>query len=124
MEMKVGTSYGRCLVDILDGKVDEADVMVIVARTHFDPTIDEQWNNIWHGYYDQWYFYRDREQDVRELTIRMYKNGKIHQPRKFGSHPGRASQIWYDLILTDEVKDSNPAVKKAWDHYKMLANLI
>lgn len=124
--MKIGTSYSRCLVDIIEGKVDENEVMVIIARTNFDPHIDEQWDGIWYGYtdYREWSPYKDREQEFRELTQRMYDNGQIHQPRKFGAFVSRNREIWYDMILTSEVKDSNPAVKKAWDHYKMLANLV
>lgn len=124
--MKIGTSYSRCLVDIIEGKVDEDDVMVIIARTDFDPTIDKQWSGIWMGYtyYREWSAYTDREEEFRELTMRLWKDGRIHQPRKFGAYVQQTREIWYDLILTSEVKDSNPAVKKAWDQYKMLANLV
>jgi hypothetical protein len=44
--MKVGLSYSRCISDIIDGKVAMQDVLVIVARTGFDPTNDEQWCSI------------------------------------------------------------------------------
>jgi hypothetical protein len=124
--MKIGTSYSRCMVDIIEGKVKEDEVMVIITRTDFDPNISEQWESIWLGYtdYREWSAYKDREQEFLELTQRMYNNGQIHQPRKFGAFVSRSREIWYDLVLTSEVKDSNPAVKKAWDQYKMLANLI
>lgn len=123
--MKIGTSYSRCIVDIIEGKVKEDEVMVIITRTDFDPNISEQWESIWLGYtdYREWSAYKDREQEFLELTQRMYDNGQIHQPRKFGAFVSRSREIWYDLVLTSEVKDSNPAVKKAWDQYKMLANL-
>ena len=42
--MKIGLSYSRCVRDIVEGKVDMADVLVIIARTDFDPHNDEQWH--------------------------------------------------------------------------------
>ena len=48
--MKIGLSYSRCVRDIVDGKVDLDDVLVIIARTDFDPHDDDQWKSIWVGY--------------------------------------------------------------------------
>lgn len=124
--MKIGTSYSRCMVDIIEGNVNEDEVMVIIARTNFDPHESDQWESIWSGYstYREWSGYEGREQEFFDLTCRLYDNGKIHQPRKFGAYVQQTREIWYDLILTNEVKDSNPVVKKAWDQYKILANLV
>ena len=131
--MKVGTSYSRCLLDIFEGRVDIDDVMVIVARTNFDPFDDDQWASIWSGYHTgaytfshpEWARLKDEDEErMRDLSKELYEDGKLHQPRKFGAHPRRMDQYWYDLILTEDVKDSNPAVKKAWDQYRMLAHLV
>lgn len=127
--MKVGTSYSRCVRDIVEGIVDINDVMVIVSRTNFDPENDSQWKNIWEGYiyggmsYAEWANHSDREQDFRAVTMDLYKQGKLHQPRKFGAHPQRMNQYWYDLILTDDVVQNNPAAEKAWNNYKLIAGL-
>jgi len=48
--MKIGLSYSRCVRDIVDGVVDIDDVLVVIARTDFDPHNDEQWAGIWEGY--------------------------------------------------------------------------
>ena len=48
--MKIGLSYSRCVLDIVEGRVDIEDVLVVVARTNFDPTDDTQWTGIWQGY--------------------------------------------------------------------------
>ena len=131
--MKIGTSYSRCLLDIFEGRVDINDVIVIVARTDFDPFDDEQWSSIWRGYHSnpysfshpEWARLKDEDEErMRDLSKELYDTGKLHQPRKFGAHPQRMEQYWYDLILTEDVKDSNPAVKKAWDQYRMLAHLV
>ena len=50
--MKIGLSYSRCVRDIVDGTVDIEDVLLIVARTDFDPHDDQQWSDIWAGYHD------------------------------------------------------------------------
>lgn len=129
--MKVGTSYSRCVREIYEGKVDFDDVLVIVARTDFDPTIDKQWDSIWKGYsisagfsFPEWSNYEDNEQEFRDLSIKLWKSGKIHQPRKFGTFVSRTPSIWYDLILTEDTHQDNPAVKKAFEHYQMLAGLL
>ena len=44
--MKIGLSYSRCVRDIVDRVVDIADVLVIIARTDFDPHDDAQWSSI------------------------------------------------------------------------------
>ena len=48
--MKIGLSFSRCVRDIVDGVVDIDDVLVVIARTDFDPTDDTQWRSIWNGY--------------------------------------------------------------------------
>lgn len=123
--MKVGFSYSRCVRDIFEGKVNKYDVVVIVARTNFDPDDDQQWKNIWLGYTarGEWAGLEDHEDEIRQLTRDLFDKGKIHQPRQFGASIFRAQEHWYDLITTSEVNEENPAVKKAWEQYKILAHL-
>jgi hypothetical protein len=127
--MKIGTSYSRCVRDIIDGKVDIKDVVVIVSRTDFDPNNDTHWKNIWEGYiyggmsYAEWANYSDREEDFKRVTLDLYESGKLHQPRQYGAHPPRMAEYWYDLILSNEVVENNPAAKKAWENYKLISGL-
>lgn len=133
--MKVGTSLSRCVRDIYEDTVHIDEVLVIIARTNFDPEDDAQWSSIWRGYaggngagslYSQpeWAdIPAEDEAKVRAICINLKKRGKLHQPRQFGSHPPRMNHYWYDVILTDNVVQSNPAAKKAWDNYKMIAGL-
>lgn len=132
--MKVGLSYNRCIRDILDGHVQEPDVLVIVTGTKFDPHNDDDWERIYYGYKTYWdngyakCGIRHSELAYRNLTIQMYDNGKIHQPRLFdagrrftgetiwGSH-------WRDLVLIPEDLDQKPAVKELWDQFKLVATL-
>ena len=49
--MKIGLSLSRCLRDVYLGEVDSEEVLVIIARTDFDPNDDKQWEGIWSGYH-------------------------------------------------------------------------
>ena len=125
--MKVGLSLSRCMRDIYTGKVDEEDVLVIVARTDFDPHNDNYWDAIWDGYTlgglsnPEWADFADEYDDFRRMAVRMYDNGKIHQPRQFKAHPPRLPYYWLECVVPEE--EHNPAQQKAWDNYKMITGL-
>jgi hypothetical protein len=133
--MKIGLSYSRCVRDIVDGRVDIDDVLIIITRTDFDPRIDEQWKNIWEGYgggqtfgnpfgNPEWMAYPAEDEDrLRSVSIMLWEDGKLHQPRKFGAHPIRRSEIWLEAVLPDSELERNPAAKDAWDKFQMVAGL-
>lgn len=139
--MKIGLSYSRCVRDIVEGKVDINDVLIVIARTNFDPNDDEQWQGIWEGYAGggnsksmirgffsgsnpEWGAYGDEDEDrFRDVSIELWKLGKLHQPRKFGAHPQRLPHYWVETTLPTEDIDRNPTVKKAWEQYQILAGL-
>lgn len=129
--MKIGLSYSRCVRDIVDGTVDINDVLVIVARTDFDPHDNEQWKGIWDGYHGasalsnpEWADYPEEDEDkFRSVSIELWEQGKFHQPRKFGAHPRRLPYYWLETFAPEEDVAKNPAVQKAWEKYKILAGL-
>ena len=131
--MKIGLSYSRCVRDIVEGRVDIDDVLVIISRTDFDPQDDDQWRGIWSGYClggrsnPEWGNYdfdsKDDEDKFRSVSVDLWKLGKFHQPRKFGAHPSRRSEFWLEAVLPDSELESRPAVKEAWDQFQMLASL-
>ena len=127
--MKIGLSLSRCMRDIYDGKVDESDVLVIVARTDIDPHNDNDWNTIWEGYtngglsYPEWAKYKNCYDDFRRLAIRLYDSGRIHQPRQFNAHPSRLPYYWLDCVVPVDELEELPAVKAAWEQYVAVANL-
>ena len=136
--MKIGLSYSRCIRDIVDGVVDINDVLVVIARTDFDPHDDEQWSGIWEGYSGgssgnsmrglfgmsnpEWAGYKD-EDKFRSISIELWEQGKFHQPRKFGAHPSRRPEIWLEAVLPNSELESNPAAKAAWDKFQTIASL-
>ena len=127
--MKIGLSLSRCVRDIFQGKVDESEVLVIVARTDIDPHNDNHWNAIWEGYTQggfsqpEWRDMISDNDDVRRLVIRLYDCGKIHQPRQFNAHPPKMPYYWLDCVVPLEDIEELPAVKAAWEHYQIVANL-
>lgn len=137
--MKIGLSYSRCVRDIVDGTVDINDVLVVIARTDFDPHDDGQWRGIWIGYgggtaevdelrmalsgsNPEWAGYMN-EEDFRNVSKELWDSGKFHQPRKFGAYPRRRSEIWLEAVLPNEELEKNPAAKAAWDKFQTVASL-
>jgi hypothetical protein len=129
--MKIGLSYSRCVRDIVDGRVDISDVLVIIARTDFDPRVDEQWAGIWSGYHDsyglsnpEWAVYPDEDEDrFRDVSVELWEQGKLHQPRQFGTHPRRLPYIWLETVVANEDLENSPTVKNAWDQFQLIAGL-
>jgi hypothetical protein len=125
--MKIGLSFSRCVRDIVDGVVDIDDVLIVISRTDFDPNNDAQWQGIWEGYHwsnPEWANYPDEDEDkFRSVSIMLWEDGKLHQPRKFGAYPSRRPEIWLEAVLPSKELDKNPAAKAAWDKFQTIAGL-
>jgi len=128
--MKVGLSLSRCVRDIFEGRVAYQDVLIVISRTDFDPKNDQHWESLWQGYLHGgvsnpvWHGLDDSETDIRNICIDLYESGKLHQPRQYGSpNRFRADYAWLDTVITDDDLEHKPAVKKAWEQYKILAGL-
>jgi hypothetical protein len=119
--------------DIVEARVDYDDVLVIVARTDFDPHNDAHWKGIWEGYRyggmsnPEWADAEPNSTDeeasaiYRNVAIRLYDGGKLHQPRQFGAHPSRLSYYWLDCAVPQN--EMTPAQQKAWDNYQLITGL-
>jgi len=131
--MKIGLSYSRCILDIVEGRVDIDDVLVLITRTDFDPRDDVQWTGIWQGYClggmsnPEWGDYdwasKDDEAKFRSVSIMLYETGKMHQPRKFGARPARRPEYWLETCLPSSELERNPAAKLAWEKFQVVAGL-
>ena len=131
--MKIGLSYSRCVLDIVEDRVSMDDVLILITRTDFDPRDDKQWEGIWSGYClggmsnPEWADYdfrnKDHEDKFRSISIMLYEDGKLHQPRQFGAHPRRRPEIWLEAVLPNSELDSNPAAKMAWEKFQTIASL-
>jgi hypothetical protein len=132
----IGLSLGGCLRSIISGEVSEDDVMFIVTRTNC-PDFDKYIKVVEH-YHSQGNLYaRNSEryelsafplEQVTDLAIRLYQQGKIHQPRAFTdnhsnyTHPvGYGDGLWMEVVPSNS--NTTPAVVAAYNHYKMLDSL-
>jgi hypothetical protein len=128
-KIKIGLSYSRCVLDIVEERVDMEDVLVVISRTDFDPNIDEQWSGIWDGYRyggrtnPEWANSPYTEDQFRATSIQLWSDGKLHQPRKFGAYGMRRPEYWLETCLPDSELDRNPAAKLAWDNFQVIAGL-
>ena len=136
--MKIGLSYSRCVRDIVDGKVSIDDVLILITRTDFNPHDDDQWSGIWIGYgggtdngyttgffsqsNPEWAGYHE-EDKFRSISIMLYDDGKMHQPRQFGARPTRRPEIWLEAVLPNSELENNPAAKLAWEKFQTIASL-
>lgn len=128
--MKVGLSFSRCLRDIIEGKVDYDNVLVIISRTDLDPRNDNHWNSVWEGYttgglsHPEWKDHKDKHDEFRKLAVRLYDCGKLHQPRQFKlGNPVRLPYYWLDLVVPVDDLEELPALKAVWEQYQILAGL-
>jgi hypothetical protein len=123
----VGLSYSRCVLDIVEDRVSFDDVLVIITGTRFDPNIDDHWESIWDGYYRDgavWSKSKCLEDQFREVSLNLYNDGKLHQPRQFGGFsPSPVIGHWRDTILVNRDLEKNLAAKRAWEKFQVIAGL-
>lgn len=81
--MKIGLSLSLCIKDIIEGRVNQRDVAVIVAGTH--ATTDAQWDSLIRSYqYDYW---QANPKLGAALTHVLRERGQIVQPRANDQNP-------------------------------------
>jgi hypothetical protein len=66
---------------------------------------------------------KDDEDKFRSVSIMLYDDGKMHQPRKFGARPARRPEIWLEAVLPSSELEKNTAAKDAWDNFQVIAGL-
>jgi hypothetical protein len=120
--MKVGFSLGRCIRDIVTDVVDINDVVVIVSGTRFET--QEQLVPIVNEYmYRTGYLEGLDETACQGVASVLFREGKIHQPRNFGTYRNMMPEnaVWADLFPTGGHED--PMVQEAWQTYRGMLGL-
>lgn len=133
--MLLGTKLSYCISDILLKKVNIDDVYCIIAQevnfksmdsfTHwFDGQVDPMVINLSKGKNALHLF--DFE-EVYHLCLTLHSDGVIvvrdtGNPITLLTKVGQSVRNhWYQINLQEQ--DMEPAVKLAWDHYRMMAGL-
>ena len=120
--MKIGFSLGRCIRDIVMGKISEDEVAFIITATcirepeQLDPVIQD-------------YMYRGDylegldEQECIRVAHSLCDSNKLIQPRREGIHRHKQPEnsIWVDMFPTE--LSTNESVKKAWDSYRFMLHM-
>ena len=117
--MKIGFSLGGCVRDIVESKVDDGDVLMIIASTYMKNSEDLE--SVINSYLTSHVWGGLDPDACRSMTRRLWDHHKIVQPRLNGLNRRSFHCIWADLYVSPEV--SNPALAAAWEQYRMLANL-
>lgn len=121
--MKIGFSLGRCVRDIVNGKVAVEDVAFIIAATavrdkeQLTPVIEQ------YMYRDE-YLYGLDETACQAVAEKLWNSNKILQPRLQGLHRHMQPEnaVWIDMFPTE--LSNNDAVKKAWDGYRFMLHMV
>lgn len=105
----------------MEGEVDPNDVLVIIGRTDFNMHTVDRLVTEYQTPRGPWYDY-DR-QKIKDLLTKFWYEGKIHQPRQFGTQPPAMprSKVWAQIIY--DQKDMPKAAQEAWDRYIVIASL-
>ena len=129
--MWIGTSLGKCVKDILDGKVKEDQVLFIASNTmcpdlvKLCAVIEEYYYN-GHSRGSAYDMTAHSLLAAKEVAQRLYENGQLHQPRCFKTGwSGNAHGLrdtWYEIVPTNTSHDSN--VVDAYERYRVLAELM
>jgi len=120
--MKIGFSFGRCIRDIVNGEVDYDDVAWIISGTAMKDIESAK-------FVIQDYMYRSDylggldEATCIDVGLRLYKEGKVLQPRLEGVHRHMIPEgaLWADMFPTNMA--NNVAAKSAWDAYRFMIHM-
>lgn len=120
--MKIGFSLGRCVRDIVMGKVSEDDVAFIIGATCIRDV--EQIDRVIEDYMLRSdYLYGLDEDECKRVARSLWDNSKLIQPRREGIHRHKQPEnsVWVDMFPTE--LSGNESVKRAWDAYRFMLHM-
>lgn len=120
--MKIGFSLGRCIRDIVMGKISEDEVAFIITATCIREV--EQLGPVIQDYmYRNDYLAGLDEAECQRVALSLWNNNKLIQPRREGIHRHKqpANSIWVDMFPTE--LSENEAVRKTWDAYRFMLHM-
>lgn len=120
--MLIGFSISKCIADIMEGKVDKDEVLLIIGRTDFNMNNIDRLLEEYCSLRGPWYDY-DRLK-LKGLLVTFWYEGKIHQPRQYGTQPPAMprAKVWAQIIY--DQNDMPKAAQEAWDRFIVIASLF
>jgi hypothetical protein len=121
--MKIGFSLGRCVRDIVNGKVSTDDVAFIITATNIHDVDQLVWVVNDYMIRDD-YLYGLDEDRCQEVALELWNSNKLLQPRRQGLHRHKqpANSIWVDMFPTE--LSNNESVKNAWNGYRFMLHMV
>lgn len=130
--MLIGFELIRCLSDILEQKVEYDDVTLIITCIDYDFRKQEDYDEFWRHLMDpvQIMYAAGRhtlhmfdKEEVHMLIDDLLYDGKliIRERRYILDSLSTLDAYWYEIIPT--VEHMTPAVKDAWEYFRMLEAL-
>ena len=82
----VGTSLSKCVISILDGKMNYDNVIGMITNTRIkdEPELRQVIDGYFEGDmwgYGYWMDYKDQEDEIRNLVMNMWTFKPFYQPR-------------------------------------------
>lgn len=117
--MKIGFSLGRCVRDIVNGKVEFDDVLVIISRTRCKNI--ETLETVIREYQLEPSYLRGLDPDqCQTVARRLWDEARIHQPRMSGVNTGYIPEdyVWMDVVPTATELSEN--IADAWKAYRTM----
>jgi hypothetical protein len=121
--MKIGFSLGRCVRDIVMGKVSEDEVAFIIGATCIREV--EQLDHVIEDYmFRDEYLYGLDGAECKRVALSLWNSNKLLQPRREGIHRHKqpANSVWVDMFPTE--LSENEGIKKAWDNYRFMLHMV
>lgn len=120
--MKIGFSFGRCIRDIVNGKVSIDDVAFLITATRIKD--EEHIAQVIGSYMGEssYLLGLDYETCMKVAKI-LWNTNRVLQPRAQGlhRHAQPENSVWVDMFPTQ--LSSNESVKKAWDAYRLMLHM-
>jgi hypothetical protein len=122
---KIGLSLSLCVHDIIQGKVDEDQVMFIVSGTHIKDFAVDKIIDIARSYMTRGHLWDECQIDeAAKIMLHLRATGKLHQPREHTHDIGSPFSFhgfhWLDVIIPP-AEDS--PIAAAYDHFITMAAL-
>jgi hypothetical protein len=120
--MKIGFSLGRCIRDIVNGKISIDDVAFIIASTHIT-TRDRLADVILTYTAEPTYLHGCDYDQCMVIAEALWDTNRLLQPRRQGMHRHAQPEnaVWVDMFPT--MLSENQSVKTAWDAYRFMLHM-
>lgn len=121
--MKIGFSFGRCIRDIVEGKISIDDVAFIITATNMRDR--EHMDNVIRVYMGERNYLLGLDyNECLAVAQKLWDTNRLLQPRAQGlhRHAQPENSVWVDMFPTE--LSENESVKNAWNAYRFMLHMV